>query len=174
MIDHYDVAVPGGPAVPLPMGERRLLLATLQDALRTLLGIRYGSRRSKYQREDLEWLMSEDDGDPFTYVRICAALGIDAGWLRGRVVMVTGDHPGTARSVARLIGLAESGALTGAELDRMTPEQFDERFPVVVNAGLDDRVDVVAPVAQDLQVDVVVRVRDPGQRWRHRHCVHVR
>ena len=45
MIDQYDIAIPGGPRTSLSMGERRLLLATLRDAL-----------------------------------------GIDAGWLRNRVL----------------------------------------------------------------------------------------
>jgi hypothetical protein len=73
------------------------LLATLQDALRTLLGARYGSRHAKHQREDFDWLMSEDQSDPFNFVRICDALGIDVDWLRGRVL--------TARAQADAAGL---------------------------------------------------------------------
>ena len=86
MIHQYDIAIPGGPRTSLSMGERRLLLATLRDALGTLLGDRYGGRHAKHQREDLDWLTSDDESDPFTYVRICGALGIDAGWLRNRVL----------------------------------------------------------------------------------------
>lgn len=66
------------------------MLATLQDAPRTLLGARYGSRHPKCQREDLEWLMSDDHRQPFAYARICEALGIDAGWLRSRVIAAPG------------------------------------------------------------------------------------
>jgi len=88
MIDHYDIAIDGsGSSAALRTGERRLLLAILEDAIRTLLG----SRHPKHQREDLDWLMSEDRTDPFTYLRICDALGIDAGWLRSRVLAAPGE-----------------------------------------------------------------------------------
>ena len=39
-----------------------------------------------------------------------------------RTVMITGDHPATARAVARTIGLAEgAGVATGSDLDAMSP-----------------------------------------------------
>ncbi len=41
-----------------------------------------------------------------------------------RVVMVTGDHPATALSMARTIGLAAGRVLTGAELDRLSPAEL--------------------------------------------------
>ena len=89
MIDHYDIDIAGGgTSAALRTGERRLLLATLEDAIRTVLG----SRHPKQQREDLDWLMSEDRSDPFTYLRICDALGIDAEWLRSRVLSVRVDR----------------------------------------------------------------------------------
>ena len=88
MIDHYDIAIAGGgPSAALRTGERRLLLATLEDAIRTLLG----SRHPKHQTEDLAWLMSEDRTDPFTYLRICDALGIHPEWLRSRVLAARGE-----------------------------------------------------------------------------------
>lgn len=91
MIHQHDIAIPGGSGASLKTGERRLLLATLQDALRTLLGDRHGSRHPKYQREDLDWLMSDDQSGPFTYLRICDALGVDAEWLRSRVHAARGE-----------------------------------------------------------------------------------
>jgi hypothetical protein len=88
MIDQYDITSDGGgSSAALRTGERRLLLATLEDAIRTLLG----SRHPKQQREDLDWLMSDDRTDPFTYLRICDALGIDAEWLRSRVLAARGE-----------------------------------------------------------------------------------
>jgi sodium/potassium-transporting ATPase subunit alpha len=53
-------------------------------------------------------------------IRICREAGI-------RVIMVTGDHPRTAQSVAHRIGLIASDTpriVTGAELARLAPEQL--------------------------------------------------
>ena len=43
-----------------------------------------------------------------------------------RTVMITGDHPVTAARIASDLGLVEAGAkaLTGAELDELSPEEF--------------------------------------------------
>lgn len=45
-----------------------------------------------------------------------------------RTVMITGDHPVTAARIATDLGLVNTGAtaLTGAELDELSPEQFQE------------------------------------------------
>ncbi|MBM2853646.1 MAG: ATPase [Steroidobacteraceae bacterium] len=49
-----------------------------------------------------------------------------------RVVMITGDHPGTARAVAQAVGLDDShGLLTGAELASMDEVALRERAAVV-------------------------------------------
>ncbi len=49
-----------------------------------------------------------------------------------RVVMITGDHPGTARSVAQAVGLDGSqGLLTGEELASMDEATLRERSSVV-------------------------------------------
>jgi cation-transporting P-type ATPase I len=46
-----------------------------------------------------------------------------------RVVMITGDHPGTAEAVAREVGLLGStAALTGAELSAIDDETLDRRI----------------------------------------------
>src|SRR5262249_31164762 len=39
-----------------------------------------------------------------------------------RVVIVTGDHAGTARAVAEAVGLASPRVLTGDEIEHLTPE----------------------------------------------------
>ncbi len=39
-----------------------------------------------------------------------------------RVVMVTGDHPGTALTVARIVGIEGERVVTGVELERLDPE----------------------------------------------------
>ena len=46
-----------------------------------------------------------------------------------RVVMITGDYPGTARSIARQIGLrAPEKCITGSELDAMSDEELKQRI----------------------------------------------
>ncbi|MBN3927667.1 cation-translocating P-type ATPase [Nostoc sp. NMS4] len=46
-----------------------------------------------------------------------------------RVVMITGDYPGTAQTIARQIGLMQMGAiLTGAELDLMSDAELQQRI----------------------------------------------
>ena len=67
-------------------GERRLMHAVLEDALRTLLGARYGRTSATRARQELAWFTSADARDPFTFERVCEVLGIDAAWLRGRVL----------------------------------------------------------------------------------------
>jgi hypothetical protein len=67
-------------------GERRLMRAVLEDALRTLLGARLGRSSDRWVRQELAWITSLDHSDPFTFERICEALAIDAGWLRRRVL----------------------------------------------------------------------------------------
>lgn len=49
-----------------------------------------------------------------------------------RVVMITGDHPGTARAVARAVGLDDThGVLTGAEIASLDERALRERACVV-------------------------------------------
>jgi len=67
-------------------GERRLMLAVLEDAIRTfLLARRAGVPRKRLLR-DLEWLESTSSAEPFAFETICDVLGIDASWLRRRLV----------------------------------------------------------------------------------------
>jgi P-type Ca2+ transporter type 2C len=41
-----------------------------------------------------------------------------------RVVMITGDYPGTARNIGRQVGLGADGVVTGPELDRMSDAEL--------------------------------------------------
>ena len=63
-------------------------------------------------------------------VRECYAAGI-------RVVMITGDYPGTAQNIGRQVGLRADRAVTGAELDTMTDAELRE---CVKTAGIFARV----------------------------------
>jgi Ca2+-transporting ATPase len=48
-----------------------------------------------------------------------------------RVIMVTGDHPATAASIARAIGIDGDRIATGEELDSLSPEALRERVAEV-------------------------------------------
>lgn len=52
-------------------------------------------------------------------IQTCEQAGI-------KVVMITGDHPLTAQAIARELGILKNGrAVTGAELEAMSDEEFD-------------------------------------------------
>ena len=72
-------------ADPLACGERRLMLAVLEDALRTVLSARVGRSCDAWVREELRWFMSEDRSHPFAFEVICDVLDLDASWLRARL-----------------------------------------------------------------------------------------
>lgn len=56
-------------------------------------------------------------------IRQCTEAGI-------KVVMITGDHPTTAKAISRQIGLLQDGdiVLTGAELDKMSDEELEKQI----------------------------------------------
>jgi Ca2+-transporting ATPase len=58
-------------------------------------------------------------------VKECTTAGI-------RIIMITGDYPGTARNIARQIGLQSmENIITGSELDSMSDEELQERIKTV-------------------------------------------
>jgi hypothetical protein len=69
-------------------GERRLLLAVLEDGIRTFLKYARAThgRAANLRREAYGWLTADDRRDVFAFGSICETLGIDAGRLRRRVL----------------------------------------------------------------------------------------
>jgi hypothetical protein len=80
-------------------GERRLMIAVLANALRSLFrdADRPGRGAARRLRQDLGWLTSQDRVDPFAFERICEALGLDASRIRGRVLEDLGVRTSTWR-----------------------------------------------------------------------------
>ncbi|MBP7676896.1 MAG: cation-translocating P-type ATPase, partial [Thermoanaerobaculia bacterium] len=77
----------------------------------------------------------------------CRAAGI-------RPVMITGDHPLTARHIARQVGITESEEfLTGPDLDRLTEAELREK----VNA-----VSVFARVSPEHKIRLVAALQEQG------------
>lgn len=80
-------------------------------------------------------------------VQLCLDAGI-------RPVMISGDHPLTALAIARQVGIdGAAGALTGVELDRLTPEQFDAAV---------SQVSVYARVAPEHKLRIVESIQRQG------------
>jgi len=80
-------------------------------------------------------------------IAVCEEAGI-------RAVMITGDHPMTARAVARELGLLKSGrVVTGAELEDMSDEQFAREV---------ETIDVYARVSPAHKLRVVTALQANG------------
>ena len=70
------------------LARRRLLLAVLEDGIRTLLKHARAThgRGLNLRREALTWLTTGDRSDVFCFENICETLGVDAARLRARVL----------------------------------------------------------------------------------------
>jgi Ca2+-transporting ATPase len=83
-----------------------------------------------------------------TAVQTCQTAGI-------RPVMITGDHPLTARAIASALGIAgDSRMLTGQEIDQLTPAELE---------NLVGEVSVFARVSPAHKLQIVRALRNRGQ-----------
>ncbi|HSN84163.1 MAG TPA: cation-transporting P-type ATPase, partial [Polyangiales bacterium] len=75
--------------------------------------------------QEVEWLGTVSLWDP---PRPEVPAAIEATQRAGiRVVMITGDHPSTARAIAKVIGIDSTEVMTGDQLDSIGPDDLVER-----------------------------------------------
>ncbi len=71
-----------------------------------------------------------------------------------RVVMITGDYPATARSIARQAGIDTAEALTGADLDRLDEAALHERLKTAT---------IFARIMPEQKLRIVRAYKDTGE-----------
>ncbi|MGE5240020.1 MAG: cation-translocating P-type ATPase [Bacteroidota bacterium] len=163
---HYVIAAKGAPEAVADLCHlSQAQTRELEESIRDLAdqGLRVlGVARAEFREEplpgkqhdfDFEFLGLVGLTDPIRStvpeaLAACYAAGI-------RVIMITGDYPGTARHIAADIGLApRDEILTGPELDRLSDAELRARLR---------RVNVFARVVPEQKLRIVEALKADGE-----------
>ncbi|MGE5195645.1 MAG: cation-translocating P-type ATPase, partial [Deltaproteobacteria bacterium] len=141
-----------GTVVPLTEARRREIAAAAAEmASRALRVLAFASRDWEktdvpYQEQELIFAGLAGMIDPpreevRQSVATCTAAGI-------RPIMITGDHPDTARAIARELGIAGDAdrTVTGSELDAISDDELDtevERISVYARVTAENKLRIV-------------------------------
>jgi Ca2+-transporting ATPase len=163
---HYIIAAKGAPEAVadlchLDAARTRELGKSIQALAERGLRV-LGVARAEFREEplpgkqhdfDFEFLGLVGLADP---IRPAVPEALAACYSAGiRVIMITGDYPGTARNIAAQIGLTpRDQILTGPELDRLSDAQLRERLP---------RVNVFARVVPEQKLRIVEALKAGGE-----------
>lgn len=71
-----------------------------------------------------------------------------------KVIMITGDHPATAKTIARKAGMRNDTILTGQELSQMTDEQLKSQI---------ESTSIFARIAPEHKLRIVKALKDNGE-----------
>jgi Ca2+-transporting ATPase len=164
--DDYVIAAKGAPEAIFDLchfGEAQLDQLSIQVTTLANEGLRVlGVARSRFKQThlpseqhdfDFEFLGLVGLADPVrptvpAAVKECYSAGI-------RVVMVTGDYPGTAQNVARQINLGPvNDIITGPELNKMSDSELQHRV---------DSVNIFARVVPEQKLRLVTALRANGE-----------
>jgi Ca2+-transporting ATPase len=148
----------GAPEVILPScalaeAERDRALAVAREMGQRALRVLAVARGAGSAEEDMTFLGLVGMIDPprpeaRVAIETCAAAGI-------RPLMITGDHPLTARAIAAELGLLRRGAvLTGAELERLSDAELEGRV---------GEIDVFARVSPEHKLRIVAALQRRGE-----------
>jgi Ca2+-transporting ATPase len=165
LLDHSGHILKGGKIIKLSQNEKEQILKTNEEmanqALR-VLAISYKelpkTETGKYDEEELEHnlvfvglagMIDPPRAEAKGAIELCRKAGI-------KTVMITGDHKLTAVAIAKELGIMESEsdmALTGAELDKMSDEEFDK---------IVEEVSVYARVSPEHKLRIVRALKKKG------------
>ncbi len=127
LLEGCDAVLTAGGARPLDEHAREEVLAAARGMADEALRVLAVARKERASVEDAErgmtflglvGMIDPPRPEAVEAVARCREAGIQA-------TMITGDHPATARAVAREMGILDGGAVVaGAELDRWTDERL--------------------------------------------------
>ncbi len=80
-------------------------------------------------------------------IQECSTAGI-------RVIMITGDFPETALNIGKQIGLSEKGILTGAQLEKLSEKELDEKI---------NTISILARVKPEQKLRIVEALKRKGE-----------